>query len=194
MSQDTQWMDYKPKQLEKDFDVFEPGIGSESKQSDSTSGENETIDNSSLSTHDSESTSLDSGENSDTSSSISNSTNTSTSQDIIKIETLSSSSDSSTTEHKCTKATTTSIISRQSRLTCISNPRATPLCRSIQISSKRPSNIPPPTISVASSKQGRNKHNMTLCNQSTQGSTTSTKKKKSTRKGEKIVTGNTVPQ
>ena len=58
MSRDVQWMEYKPKTIEDSFDVFEPGIDSISTKYELQGGENETPDNSSLSSYDSDDSSF----------------------------------------------------------------------------------------------------------------------------------------
>ena len=129
ISRDVKWMDYKPKQLEVEFDVFEPGISSTDSKDDNRSRENDSSDDSSLTSQDSDNTSLDSGENDSDTSEQSSNTTKSTPSKKIDVKIISSSSDSSSTSDENT--TTTTAKSRQSKLSKISNPRATPVRRSL---------------------------------------------------------------
>ena len=60
MSRDVKWMDYKPKSIEKSFDLFEPGIDRVSTKYALKGGENEILENSSLSSCKSDDSSIDS--------------------------------------------------------------------------------------------------------------------------------------
>ena len=51
MRRNVSWVDFKPKKLEVEFDLFEPGIGSLSTKHEARRGENDSLDNSTISTH-----------------------------------------------------------------------------------------------------------------------------------------------
>ena len=204
MSRDIKWMDFKPKQIESSFDFFEPGVESISTKHEAWNGENNEIDNSSISSHESEQSTetledeVQSREkntkrnNNDMKKKIKyievpTSTSSSTSTPMNK---SSSSSESSSASESSSSTSSNSSKSKQSNLSKISSPRATKRRASkgsITVRNRRKSKVPVPTVSVRTPRTKSRAHKMTTRSSGipTGGSLQSNKR------GKKVVTGDT---
>ena len=206
MSRDVKWMDFKPKLIESSFDIFEPGVESVGDKY-IQSWENEDIDNSSISSHESEASieilderSVSVGENQSESSSsntlpvvtrnkktnyieIPSSSSSSTSSKVSQSSSSSNSTSSSSSSSKTSKVT------RRSKSSKISKPRArkkTKAKSSLKVNNNRASRVPVPTISV--SKRITRSQTKPITTRSA-AKKTSSEPIKTSKRGKKIVTG-----
>ena len=241
MSKDVRWMDFKPKQVEKDFAVFEPGVESVVSRG-VASGENDMIDGSSISTQGTENLELakieptvkvkrtqrkkpkhrkkstkkdkdlrvkmiefststndsDSSDiNDDESASTSNSSESSSSSSNDSSSSSGSSSSSSSDNDNKTDSSMKSNVksdqstnksSRRSKLSRISKPRMGPR-RSLRVRNQKESKIQKPAVVIDTPRSQQRK----LRSNATVASKTSRSSRRTTRRGQKIVTGNTIP-
>ena len=215
-SRDVQWMDFKGKTLESEFDLFEPGIDSVKSKDEVNSRENKLIENSSISSASDEDTSSESEEedvSSQSSSSIDMTPAIMKKKKHDELISVSSSSDSSTTS-KLKNTTANSIQSQPSTTTSnnegndsssetskvtknskISKPiarrtRSQSPRKPIRVINSRQSKVPIPTVTIPRRNPER---------QSRMKSTASVKSTKSKssikdKRGKKIVTGDTTPK
>ena len=198
MSRDVKWMDFKSKTLETEFELFEPGLKSES-----TKREDEFQDDSSISTQESEKSNQDKtkvsrreketkDESQEEDSSTSSSDDSYSSVKRIKVEDVRSSSEStsSSDEKRSAKESNSSIhsssisskqqstvITRRSHRTQISKPRA--VRRSPRLNRRAPVS----TVTIGNKKQLRPRNTNT--------SVTSQRTSKVTQRSRKVVTGDT---
>ena len=203
MSRDVQWMDFKSKRIETEFEIFEPGLESVELSEKLQIQDEEDSDSSSISSQESNETikerkkpsfredANNKGENS--------SKSDATSQIKVKIEQLSSSdsssssssnnnkdnSDDNSTSDSDSSSETITVQTRsaaRSRMTQISSPRAIKMRRS-------PAPIPTITVTKETSTKPASSHNMMI--KSRQESSSIAGTVKSRRRTKKIVTGDT---